>query len=258
MVSIVYQMNSGIAGQITRPTSYPTVESVFIDAASNTPQAFGLPVKVVGGKVQKIVSGDAAAKVYGFLVRPYPSSGNGTDGLGVAVPNTAFPAGVMKTGYMAVQVNNAAVNAPSKNSAVYVRVGNASSGKPIGGIEAAGETSVAGVAGTNTGNGTIGTLSATDATPAAVFTALFTAATKFDVLDAGGAKVGAGVTGTQLTLTNGLSLKITAGGTAFVAGDSFAITVTQNTVNLSLFANGTTYFTGGADANGVAEIAFQV
>lgn len=134
MVAYTYAMPSGIPGNVTRVTSYPNVESQILDQTT-PPTSFGVPVKMVSGKIQPIGSGDVAGNIYGILVRPYPTSGNGTDGLGVAVPNKAFPADVLVTGYINVLVNGA--TAPTKDSTVYVRVAAATTGKPLGGIEAA-------------------------------------------------------------------------------------------------------------------------
>ena len=60
--------------------------------------------------------------------------------------------------------------------------------------------------------------------------------------------------GTQETLDNGLSFKLTAGGTAFVANDSFSIVVTANTIVPAL----SMVFTGPADTSGNVEVAFNI
>lgn len=81
--------------------------------------------------------------------------------------------------------------------------------------------------GTNTGNGTAGTLSTSAGAQEGVYTATFTTATAFGVTGPSGASIGTGTAGTQFT-AGGVSLKITAGGTAFVAGDAFTFTVGAN------------------------------
>ena len=84
-------------------------------------------------------------------------------------------------------------------------------------------TSAAG--GTNTGNGTLGSLTAAGyAAKVGVYAVEFDDATHFIVSDPTGAEVGHGTTGVAFK-AGGLSFTITAGGTAFVPGDSFAITV---------------------------------
>ncbi|WP_175867867.1 head decoration protein [Burkholderia diffusa] len=88
-----------------------------------------------------------------------------------------------------------------------------------------GNPSIASAAGTNTGNGTIGSLSVQGyAAKAGVYSVEFDDATHFIVSDPAGAEVGHGTTGVAFK-AGGLSFMITAGGTAFVPGDSFTITV---------------------------------
>lgn len=92
-------------------------------------------------------------------------------------------------------------------------------------VAAPGNPTITSAAGTNTGNGTIGTLSVTGyAAKAGVFAVEFDDATHFVVSDPAGAQIGHGTTGVAFK-AGGLSFTITAGGTAFVPGDSFAITV---------------------------------
>lgn len=77
----------------------------------------------------------------------------------------------------------------------------------------------------NAGNGTIGSTSVSGyaATPG-VYTVEFDDATHYIVTAPNGAEIGHGTTGVAFK-AGGLSFTITAGGTAFVAGDSFAVTV---------------------------------
>jgi hypothetical protein len=250
MVAYTYNIPSGIAGMVTRPTSYPTIEQQLLNT-STPPTAFGVAVKLVSGKILPIQSGDYQND-YGVIVRPYPTSGNGTNGLGVATPNTAFAADILKSGYISVVLNNGTAAAGGK---VYVRVGNASGAKVIGGFEATNDTAVAAGTTIGTGTQTAGTLSATGTTPPGVYTVLMTSGSAFSVLDANGAPIFQnGVFATQYTLDNGLSFKMTTGGTP-TAGDKTPITVTQNTFQIS---TASTYFTGPADASGNVEIAYNV
>jgi hypothetical protein len=79
--------------------------------------------------------------------------------------------------------------------------------------------------GTNTGNGTMGSLSVAGyAAKVGVYSVEFDDATHFIVSDPNGAEVGHGTTGAAYK-SGGLGFTITAGGTAFVPGDSFAVTV---------------------------------
>ncbi|NID15388.1 head decoration protein [Luteibacter yeojuensis] len=76
----------------------------------------------------------------------------------------------------------------------------------------------------NTGNGTIGSLGVGSAPRTGRYTATATAATTFAVVDPEGASLGNATVGTAFTST-GVGFTITAGGTAFVAGDAFYIDV---------------------------------
>lgn len=91
--------------------------------------------------------------------------------------------------------------------------------------QAIGNPGITSAAGTNTGNGTLGSLSATGYAPqVGAYTVEFDDATHFIVSDTGGSELGHGVTGAAFN-GGGLGFTITAGGTAFVPGDSFTITV---------------------------------
>lgn len=131
--SILYRMGNGVAGDLTRQ-SQATIEPHVLGA---TPFAgFGLFAKIAANKAVPVGAGDAAAVIYGLLIRPYPTQGaNASDPLGTAVPATAGMVDILKRGYAAVKVNGAA--APAHGGIVYIRVAAAAGGKPIGGIEAA-------------------------------------------------------------------------------------------------------------------------
>ncbi|KWR88773.1 head decoration protein [Cupriavidus sp. IDO] len=90
---------------------------------------------------------------------------------------------------------------------------------------APGNPGITSAAGANTGNGTLGSLTAAGyAAKVGVYAVEFDDATHFIVSDPTGAEVGHGTTGVAFK-AGGLSFTITAGGTAFVPGDSFAVTV---------------------------------
>jgi len=85
-------------------------------------------------------------------------------------------------------------------------------------------SSSAAAAGGNTGNGTLGTLTADNDAGAGVYRARFLDADTFAVYGPGGEEVGRGAPGAAF---NGpVNFTITAGGTPFAAGDGFDITVT--------------------------------
>jgi hypothetical protein len=85
-------------------------------------------------------------------------------------------------------------------------------------------------AGSNTGNGTIGTLNSGPLTLPGVYIATLTSATAFAVVGPDGTAINNGVVGVAYnspsgTVYAGLSATITAGTTPFVVGDKFLITV---------------------------------
>ncbi len=136
MVAFLYRMGNGVAGDVTRQ-SQSTIEPQIYN--SSLPfGGYGLPGKIASGKFVPIAGGEAASAIYGFLVRPYPITGaNASDPLGTSVPPTSGMSDVLRRGYINVK-NNAGT--PALNGQVYVRVANAAAGKPIGGVEAASDS----------------------------------------------------------------------------------------------------------------------
>lgn len=134
MTAFTYRMPYGIPGDVSRQ-SVATIETQLFDSTAAF-GAYGLFGKIdSNGKFAPIGSGDAAAAIYGLLIRPYPTTGaNASDPLGTSVPPTSGCANILKRGYATVQIN---AGTAALNGAVYVRVATASGAKVIGGIEAA-------------------------------------------------------------------------------------------------------------------------
>ena len=112
------------------------------------------------------------------------------------------------------------------------------------GQQTVGTTAAAAALGTNTGNGTFGAIVVSAGAQPGAYTVEFDDATHFVVSDPLGAEVGHGTTGVAFS-GGGLGFTITAGGTAFVAADSFNVTVAASAgkfapLNLSA-ADGTQY-----------------
>lgn len=132
-----FRMPAGFAGDLQR-AEIATIETQLIDSAT-PPTSFGVAVKLVSGKVQPINnSADTAALVYGVNLRPYPIQGNGTDPLGTSTPPTSGVTDILKRGYVNVVLGG--TTAAAKGGPVYVRVATPSTGKPLGGFEAASDT----------------------------------------------------------------------------------------------------------------------
>ena len=251
--SIQFRMNAGVPGDVTRSHS-STIEPQILDT-TNPPTAYGLPVVIDASSfgIRHVEASDLSPVIVGFNVRPFPTTGNGTDGLGVSTPPTSGIVNVLRRGYINVKV---LAGTPTKGSPVYTRIAAATGSEFVGDVEAAYAYTTAHSATTGTGTSTAGTISATDQTPAGVYTVTLTATSStaaFVVTDADGRDVGGGKIGTQATLDNGLSFLITAGGSP-TTGDYLTITITADTIRLP----GNTYFYDGMDANGNAEVAFNI
>lgn len=133
--AFLYRMPQGIPGDVTRQ-SQAKIEAQVLGATAFT--AYGLFGKISSGKFIPVGAGDTAAAVYGLLIRPFPITGkNASDPLGTSVPPTSGMADILRSGYASVKVNAGTAALGGK---VYIRIANASAGKPIGGIEAAAVT----------------------------------------------------------------------------------------------------------------------
>lgn len=97
-------------------------------------------------------------------------------------------------------------------------------GLVLGALLAAG-VGVAAPLGTNTGNGTFGAIVVGSAAAVGIYSVEFDDATHFVVANPTGEEVGHGTTGVAFS-AGGLGFTITAGGTAFLPGDSFTVTTT--------------------------------
>ena len=94
-------------------------------------------------------------------------------------------------------------------------------------------SALAAAIGTNTGNGTFGSITTGAGTIQGAYTLRMESATTYVVEDPTGAEVGHGTLGSAFT-GGALGFTLTAGGTAFVAGDSFTITPGVGTQKLAL------------------------
>lgn len=249
MAAFVYRMPNGIPGEVTRKEN-SIIEPQILGATAFT--AYGLFAKLSSSKLVPIGSGDLAADVYGLLIRPYPITGaNASDALGTSVPPTSGIGNILKRGYASVLLKSGTAAAKGQ---VYVRVGNASSGKPIGGVEAAAEKTVAGGTITGTGTGTIAA-TVTGATPAGTWSLTLqttSQTSRVTVIDPSGVRRADATVGTAYTTADGLAFTITAAGT-MTAGDSFAPVVTANTLAVP-----ECYFMAATDASGNVEISYNI
>jgi hypothetical protein len=138
--AFIYRMPGGIAGDVTR-REHATIVPEIMDATTPV-TLYGVPVKLVTGKVKPIASGDTLSSVaYGLLVRPFPGQVAASEAIGAGTPSIVQPADILKRGYMTVVCN---LGTPAKNGIVYVRKtahDTDTTAYPIGGIEAAADSS---------------------------------------------------------------------------------------------------------------------
>lgn len=139
MPAFTFRMPAGIPGMVNR-AEVATIEAQVV-MTTNPPTVYGVPVAIdaTAKQIRPIGASDTAASLYGFIVRPWPTQGNSiNEPIGTATPPTSGLVNVLKRGYISVQLNGA--TAAAKNGSVFVRIANASAGKPIGGVEAAADS----------------------------------------------------------------------------------------------------------------------
>jgi hypothetical protein len=232
-----------------------------VNDATNPVPYFGLAViNTANNTVRTPLATDGAlTSIAGVAVAPFPfQAQSGTNYGAQALTNlTAAPSGVLdvnRSGFETVYINSAQAAAATLADTVYVWVAASASTHIQGGFERLPSASAASVAGANTGNGTMSAPTVTaGAALAGAYTVKFTAATVFSVFDPNGRELLGGTTGVAYS-DGGIGFTITAGGVAFVAGDSFTVTVTNQTIAL----DAKSYFNGPGDSTGAIELAFNI
>lgn len=141
MTSFLYQSNSGVPGDITRPDN-SRVEPIML--VTPFPANYGVAMKYAawagGTGATPFVAADTAAVVAGLLTRAAPgiSQSSTNESFGTFQPNQSEPQNLMKAGYACVVVN---AGVPVRGQPVGI-VQTASGGHPAGAFET-------GVAGNN-------------------------------------------------------------------------------------------------------------
>jgi hypothetical protein len=137
MAVFTFRMPAGIPGAVNR-VEIATIEGQQLDTV-HYPTVYGVPVAIdaTSKNVRAITAADTTASVYGFYVRPYPTSGNATDGLGTSTPPVSGIVSVLKRGYMTIKLNG--TTAAAKNGTVYVRTVTGTF-TVVGGVEAAADS----------------------------------------------------------------------------------------------------------------------
>lgn len=262
-ISFLAQSPTALIGRITRSVPLPRITPDPNDVI-NPVTYFGLAcLNTALNTVRQILATDSGViGISGIVVQPFPfQPSSGTNfGAQALTALVAVPSGmlldVLRTGFMGVYLNSAQAPTATKADKVYVWCAASTGTHVQGGFENApsGSAVSAPKVGGNTGNGTVSAGPVVDATKAlgGVYTINFTAATMFEVLDPNGNQLADGATGVAYSQA-GIGFTITAGGTAFVAGDGFTITTTMETIPVP-----NAYFNGPGDATGAVELAFNL
>jgi hypothetical protein len=143
MTALLYRMPAGIPGEVNRAQSSKIEANIITPTGtSGHPTMLGGPVVMdATSKAMRLpTTGDAAASIYGFLCRRYPSGpgAGGNDPLGTGTPPDSGVCDVLRSGYITTKLYGA--TAAAKGGQVYVRLDNAGAGQVNGGVEAASDT----------------------------------------------------------------------------------------------------------------------
>ena len=237
-ISFLAQSANGFIGRITRSTPLPRITPDMNDA-TNPVAFYGLAVlNTINNTVRSILATDAGATgISGiasanFPFQPASATNYGAQALSAltaVAPNSVMD--TLRTGFMMVYLNSAQAPTATKADKVYVWCAASSYDSRSGRIRERPFRSVASAikGGGNTGNGTVSAGPTINATIGmnGVYQVRFSDATHFTVVDPNGKQLADGQTAVAYS-DAGLGFTITAGGTAFVAGDGFDMTVTFN------------------------------
>jgi hypothetical protein len=262
-ISFLAQSANGFIGRITRSTPLPRITPDMNDA-TNPVAFYGLAVlNTINNTVRGILATDASqigisgVASGNFPFQPASATNFGAQALAALTavsPNSVMD--TLRTGFIMVYLNSAQAPTATKVDKVYVWCAASSTTHVQGGFENAASAAIASAikGGGNTGNGTVSAGPTINATVGmnGVYQVRFSDATHFTVVDPNGKQLADGQTAVAYS-DAGLGFAITAGGTAFVAGDGFDMTVTFNTIPVP-----NAYFNGPGDSTGSTELAFNL
>jgi hypothetical protein len=259
-ISFLAQSPIGFIGRMTRSVPAPRVFPEVNDAA-NPVASYGLAAMGTNtNTMRSLLASDAGASgIDAIIAAPFPIQQT-TGGLSAPLNAlTAIPSGVLldgaREGSTIVYCNSAQSQAANKKSPVFAWCAVSTGTHIQGGFETAGSAAIASAPnGGNTGTGTVtaGPTAAAGVVENGAYSVLFTDATHFDVIAPDGSQLKAGQTGVAYA-DGGIGFTITAGGTAFVAGDGFTMTVTYSTIPVE-----GAYFNGPGDATGAIELVYNL
>lgn len=124
----------GSPGRVSRPGETLIVTAMLHE--ENPPDAFGIPVKLVDGKLQKMEASDTGDDVFGILGLVTPSQSDPDD---PNKPNATTKQSVVVKGY--VNVKCASGGQPVRGSTVYMRTNINAAGTEFPGLISAKKSS---------------------------------------------------------------------------------------------------------------------
>ena len=227
---ILKTLNNGFPGQYAEQGD--NLVKTFSNAGDVSAK-FGDPVfSITGGVAAASATGLVpTATLFKGVAKANVQSGNSypSQDMGAYVQYSAVP--VVERGGVAAVCNAAATHAPAIDGAVYVRISNAGTGKPVGGFEAAADAT---------------TYTATVTTQTSGGTALVISSVAS--LAVGMTVSGTGIpSGATITAINVDTLTVTLSAAATTTASSGTATFGGNTIQITNATWGST-----ADANGVA------
>jgi hypothetical protein len=245
MVAFQFRMGAGFAGDVNR-THPASIVPGLLDA-TNPPTNYGLALMIntAANSVRVVTPADyAAVDFYGVSVRPYPFQqstavlANAQANLGGMGIFAGQPLDVLESGFIMVPV----VGTPTKGGQVFIWYAATSGVHTQGGFEAAATTVNLTTNGTTAaGNPTLNFASV----PATIIPGM-------TIVDStGGGLIPAGTTVLSTTAT---TVTMSANATGAGVGGTDAIVFTAT---LGVTAN-KTFFNCPPDANGIAELAFNI
>lgn len=125
MVALVFRMQAGIPGEVSRFQTLGTTISQELQNVTTPVTEYGVPVIIDNSGTRPLTTTDATAdKESGFLVRPFPGGDitvtfpSGSVPFGAGTPPRTGVIDVLRRGFMTVRLTG--VTAPQRNSAVWV------------------------------------------------------------------------------------------------------------------------------------------
>lgn len=143
-VAFTYRMGAGFPGDVNRTQPFSALP--FLINTTNPPLAYGNPliVNAADNTLRGVIAADGsatAAKIYGVLIRPYPTqqtSGGMSASIGAAVPPVSGIADALRSGFIMCKLPAGQV--VSKGGAVFVWAAPTSGSSIQGGLVNAAST----------------------------------------------------------------------------------------------------------------------